>query len=310
MTLLLGNAEQHDVVRRRWLSIYISDLSAASLLDLDELLGTMVRPVVHTLTSLASIDQFFFIRYFEEDAHIRLRLQVAAGKEPAALEAISEAVEASSLRERVAIRRRDYEPELERYGGAVNMNLAELHFEASSALALEVLPPEKRMERKNRLGIGTMSFILMCRAFIGDSREIASLLWRFKAGTRLLVEKSNFSALEIEMLVERRSLESGHTVRVLWEQCGDDYLLPDPLVAFADSLAASASALKDACSQGIVSANGAAMSYKSAVGFLLPSYLHMHANRLGLTRFEELLLAHCIAKAIDSTSDGLRLIQS
>jgi len=51
----------------------------------DALLTRLVAPAVEDLTGCGAIDRFFFLRYAEDGPHVRLRLRVSEGADPAAV---------------------------------------------------------------------------------------------------------------------------------------------------------------------------------------------------------------------------------
>jgi thiopeptide-type bacteriocin biosynthesis protein len=113
----------------------------------DEALTDRIAPLAEEWLRAGVIRRWFFIRYNEGGHHLRVRL---AGDPmtllSVALPALSEVAQAACWRMELGT----YERELERYGGAVGMELSEELFQHDSEAAVQVLraiaddPPEAR----------------------------------------------------------------------------------------------------------------------------------------------------------------------
>jgi thiopeptide-type bacteriocin biosynthesis protein len=104
----------------------------------DDLLRTVVRPVVAEAEAAGTIRGWFFLRYNDPDFHLRLRFHGAPDALlGAVLPALRAAAAAAFAGGRIARLQLDtYEREVDRHGGPDGIELAEQIFHADSAAAL------------------------------------------------------------------------------------------------------------------------------------------------------------------------------
>ena len=116
--------------------VYARLYAAGSLAD--RLLVETVGPLVRSLREAGLVDRWFFIRYADPEPHLRLRLHGTDG--PAILARLHQAV-APALAERRLwkVQLDTYEREVERYGGAAAIDLAEEIFASDSDAVLALL---------------------------------------------------------------------------------------------------------------------------------------------------------------------------
>lgn len=124
--------------RNRWQSFHIFYKN-----DLNILLLNLIAPVLRHWYEQGSISNHFFIRYWEEGQHIRLRIKVSQMRNVDAIGDLNRIYE-SNFRsdfydENFKIQVTDYVQELERYGGIHTIALAERAFEHSSTTVLDLL---------------------------------------------------------------------------------------------------------------------------------------------------------------------------
>jgi thiopeptide-type bacteriocin biosynthesis protein len=107
----------------------------------DRLLQSVIGPTSRALAARGAIDRWFFVRYADPHHHVRWRLRAGA---PSRLEAIRRAVERevaqlhdTRLVERVAYD--TYHREIERYGGAGGIDVAEALFHVDSEAVLDLM---------------------------------------------------------------------------------------------------------------------------------------------------------------------------
>ncbi|MGW2162215.1 lantibiotic dehydratase [Nonomuraea sp. NPDC001699] len=122
----------------------------------DTILQQVVRPLVREAVSDASVDRWFFVRYADPDPHLRLRLHGDPGRLtnevlPALLAACAP-FHAEGMLWRIQVD--TYEREVERYGGADGIVLAERLFHADSDAALKAIEATPRdMDARWRLAL-------------------------------------------------------------------------------------------------------------------------------------------------------------
>lgn len=108
----------------------------------DRLLLELVQPLVAEIMAAGAADRWFFLRYGDPRWHLRLRFHGSpAALRDHVLPALDRRVEPFQ-RQGIAWRLQfdHYEPEVERYGGALAIGIAERLFQSDSELCLELLP--------------------------------------------------------------------------------------------------------------------------------------------------------------------------
>lgn len=107
-----------------------------------ELLSNLVLPLSRSALKAKVALRFFFINYFDDDGlHIRLRFEVEEQRRITAIAKVQRLIE-SCLKENMPLKSykfMEYEPEVERYGGSMAIELAEEHFYHSSKAVLQYL---------------------------------------------------------------------------------------------------------------------------------------------------------------------------
>ncbi|MCF6407048.1 thiopeptide-type bacteriocin biosynthesis protein [Chitinophaga filiformis] len=120
----------------KWLSAYLF-----SNKGLDRVLREQVAPFIQAADSfLQAPSPYFFIRYGEGGPHIRLRLHILQDEEP---------IVKAMLDKYASVRYVPYIPEIERYGNAATITLAEQQFSLCSDYILSLIcDPEWDTTRK------------------------------------------------------------------------------------------------------------------------------------------------------------------
>lgn len=115
----------------------------------DRILLDQIRPLIDSLRRMGLIDRWFFLRYGDPQAHLRLRLRKTAGMGLIRKGELSVALE-EFINDLVAldivsdVQISGYEPEVSRYGGPDVFPLIEEYFEADSDAALLLLGALKK----------------------------------------------------------------------------------------------------------------------------------------------------------------------
>ena len=197
----------------------------------------------------------------------------------------------------------DYEPEWSRYGGEVGMELAERHFEVSSDIVLAYLHDTNTHVRSVRLGQGFQILLHFCLVLLQDRQRICRFLdtyvefWKrnyFSQGVGLL-NKAERSYGRIgrhvgkgirEIVACHQSTSTGRTrLEHRWIEHAQS-LRDDIVTAVATKrLQLPAEANSD------------------AIEYLLTSYIHMTANRLGISIADEVYLAYLIRQGMENLDE-------
>jgi thiopeptide-type bacteriocin biosynthesis protein len=263
----------------------------------DQVLRETIRPLVRELQEAGVIDNWFFIRYSDPDWHLRIRIQGRPDKlHGTALPALHEAIAPLLQDGRVWRMQFDtYDRELERYGGAEGIELAERLFHIDSEAVLEILdllePGDAGLDERWRLALGGMDGWLDAfgfdlpakRALIEGIRKSFAREFRLdehfigRLGDRFRKDRKDLAALLIATREGEHPLWPG--VEVLQRRAR----------RFAPIMAE----LKDLSRAGKLS---------TPLQGLAASHLHMHANRLlrSAQRTQETVLYDYLSRLYES----------
>lgn len=315
-----------------WLSahLFLPSLRATAIYDAsaDCVVNTVIAPLLDAWRSDERACGHFFIRFNELGPHLRLRLRVRTVHADAVSSWVAEQVRArapdadielwapsapavtplsplasddadGSARLLRALRWIAYEPEVERYGGPDAIAIAERVFTASSDLALTLLAGMEAVPRSARLGRALLAFLAMLRSFDDDRTAAAAAAQRYGAAYLHALDGGNASVGPMLArafaggFARQNDVLSRH-VEEIWA-CLHDGETPLAVDAFVTAIAVEREALATLHANGRVIGRGRPTAdWRECVACILPSYLHMANNRLGLTIAEEAYLAHLV----------------
>jgi thiopeptide-type bacteriocin biosynthesis protein len=263
---------------------------------LDQVLRDVVGPVVERALGTAAADRWFFVRYGDPDWHLRLRFhgwpERLHGEVLPALQAAATPLLEDGRLWRLQLD--TYEREVERYGGAEGVELAErlFHVDSQAVLALTAsVPEDARGDVRWRLALLGMHLLLGDLGFDEEGRQAvlrtvrAAYAAEFRADTNLLRQlgdryRKERRGLEALLDAEGEAAENWSPVRAI-------------LRRRSERLAAVVADLRASERAGRLS---------RPVADLAASYLHMHANRLlrSAQRAQELVLYDFLARLYES----------
>ncbi|HEX4962226.1 MAG TPA: thiopeptide-type bacteriocin biosynthesis protein [Thermoanaerobaculia bacterium] len=262
----------------------------------------VIREVVAPLARACRPDavRWFFLRYAEEASHVRLRF-FAPG--PVLEETIWPRVAAAAASSELVVRalRERYEPEVERYGGPWGLALAEELFHRQSETALALLGKIPPGTRPQRLGKGLLAMLVLLFLYRRERQGVAELARSY--GADYLKIWAGDDAQEQEQWLrtfqeafDRQADRLAGYVESAWEalESGDE-LTPE-LDAYRRDMDDVACRLRELFDQGRLRLDGRpAADWDESVDWIVPSYIHMMSNRLGVSIQEESYLSVLIA---------------
>lgn len=301
---------------KRWLSGYVylaEDLSAQ-----DSAIAAVVRPFFRRCGALCRRPDSFFIRYWEQGPHIRIRVKLPA----TALDEAKIILEALVRQDAVAeflgqpssrpsefaasghpsLVWREYEPEILRYGGTEGIAVAERFFAASSKLVLTLIDA-LAAQTLDRRGVGLVSLLALLSSFAQDRADAPSLVRRYAEQFHPVEQRISSSMNpqpSADAALQRQEELLATRIRHWWRLCATPTCLPVPFRRYA----LAADRARDALVRGIAigslvdRAGRTVGSLDEAVTQLCPSYMHMTSNRLGLSNREESYLAGLVSRAL------------
>jgi thiopeptide-type bacteriocin biosynthesis protein len=246
-------------------------------------------------------DRWFFVRYGDPDWHLRLRFHGRpAGLQSEVLPALQGAVRPLLEDGRIWRFQLDtYEREVERYGGAEGIELAErlFHADSEAVLALATLLPEDaRGDTRWRLALLGMDRLLTDFGFDLDTRRAVLRQTREALAAEFHVDADFKHQLGARFRAERKSLEA------LLAPAGG----ASRLASGVEVLRRRSEQLRPVLAELKASARAGRLSVP--LPQLASSYLHMHANRLlrSSHRAQELVLYDFLSRLYESQAAQAR----
>lgn len=292
---------------RTWLSAHLFFESVEGLSDVygrrcDQVLTDVAGPFARRMAKAGLISRFFLVRHGEGGPHVRLRLLGSSGRACRRL--------VSSLEETLASERTlhlewiPYEPEYARYGGRPGVDAAEQLFHLTSELALDLFGEEDGLERSARLGKAALAALVLAHAF-GPRRGELIQFFRFYASgyvRTLIVDPARRREMEARFTrgLERQQARVRDLFTEAWVRLEEGQPLPAPFEGLRRGLAPVRDRLFLLARENRLGPTVPEDGIGSAVSALLPSYVHMTNNRLGIAPPEEAYLAHLMAVVLDA----------
>jgi thiopeptide-type bacteriocin biosynthesis protein len=229
-----------------------------------------VAPLTQELLNGGAADRWFFIRYGDPDRHLRIRFHGSPEIRPA--------VEAALSEQGWQLRMETYEREVERYGGAEGIEVAEEIFHADSDAVVELLSALEDQNHRWRMALLGMDSLLTDLRLELEAKERIARRLRDAFGKEHRIDTRFREKLGQRFRDEREGLERFF-----------DATRPEALRRRAERLTPLADRLQALEQDGRLT---------ESVETLAESFLHMHANRLlrSAHRRQELVLYDFLAR--------------
>ena len=307
---------------RAWLSAHLYFPGRLYGPEADDVVSNVVAPFVEQAAVRAWVDGHFFVRYDDGGPHIRLRVRSSSEAHDDLVRSALVAHARAHWRDveivdgplptgrltgplRRLLRWVDYSPELERYGGADAMRIAEACFEASSRAAIAMLRKLPPGDRPARLGKGLLAMLVLVHTFVPE-RAAARAFVRMYCMSYLAPIAREEGAGDrwretFDTAYANQAAPLARFVSDAWERLEDGEALGSELDAYRGELQTARDALGTLCVAGRVGQNGRIIAtVEEACRRIAPSYVHMMSNRLGVAILEEAYIAHLIDRALAS----------
>ena len=263
--------------------------------ECDEILVEHVAPLLLQLQHRGALDRFFFVRYSLLGPHIRLRM---SGDVAAAQAGVEELANTGHIEVRYV----SYEPETERYGGPRALSVAEQVFHTSSEATLSLVKSSMTV-RPRRLGQTALTMLLQAQVFCDTPVRCAALLGRYHTSHTQIQSPGNSSLASRSARFADAYSRQEAPVRAMVDDFCDRVNAND---AFEEPLQSLALKLRDhrneletlVRSKGVAVRSNPACDWDTCVEQIIPSYIHMTNNRLGVPPAEEALLAYMLSRAM------------
>jgi thiopeptide-type bacteriocin biosynthesis protein len=296
---------------RVWLSAHLHFDGALYGADADAVILDVVAPFFAWCRDEGLADRYFFVRYGSGGAHIRVRVRgapdVVARTIRPALAARVKATGTGADARVSHLRWIDYEPEVERYGGPDALLVAEDIFHASSDTAIALLAPVRGASRSGRLGKGLLAMLTLLHVFIGERASAAALAKYYAEGYLRIIASTDDAARTpwrqaFDFGYHRQAGVLAAYVDEAWRQLCEGDELPGALAEYKVALTARRDALRALCDRRrLATPTGPVRDWPDCLSRILPNYMHMMNNRLGLAVAEESYLGHLTHRVLDAS---------
>lgn len=316
--------------------------------DLQKLLLDAVEPFIRKVMDQKQANSFFFIRYWDKGSHIRLRFKgfqhiVEKKLQPGASRYFSEYFtkhpsvrgtnynladypDAHTWYANDSVHFLPYEPETDRYGGAIGVLIAEQQFEVSSRTVLKILQTmpsptddssvyDRLMGAAIQLHVGLAYCLQMQKKEAKDFFERVYKAWFHRAFTLHKNQTEQLQANEQQALeiFEKRFYSQKQLlvpyINTLWSVLEKNIEFEDEWMnQWLTQMQQICCRLKDAFTHGTLqcpSQNYFQYETNAMQKYLYPiieSYIHMTNNRLGIINRDESFIAFLIYKSLSLTN--------
>lgn len=283
----------------------------------DNIILHVFEPFVTLGTREGWLVGHFFVRYHDDGPHIRLRYR---GRSADSVELLRDrlvdhvqsvwySLELGStgpdgpLTTAPVLRWITYRPEVDRYGGQEAMAVAEQCFEASSTAAFGLLRGLDAADRTARLGKALLAMLVLLHVFTRDLDRATALARKYRRsnlGAFARAEHQDVEWLEaFDAGYDRQATTLPAFVAEAWQRLEEGESLYAELDHYRQDLQPVRESLAQLCSEGRVRHCGRdVVDLELASGLIIPSYIHMTSNRLGITIRDEAYLSHLIERAL------------
>lgn len=298
-----------------WLSVYVYFDGNIYSDYCDDVIRDILAPFIGDKENQKYFEKYFFIRYSDSGSHLRIRFLGDPEKLKVELKPYFEYSVKKKLAvfiannnmndEKFFVRWVPYEPEYKRYGGEEAIKIAEEFFYYSSETAIEIIKLLSRGDKASRLGKGlALMVILLQRFYGGDKEKAAKLVASYSSGyLKAIAKEEKYHEAWVECFDTGFNTQSEKLIELVnsiltFLTEGEE--LPYPLNNYSEHLETVAKKLRSLCvNKGVLILQNPVENWETCLSFIIPSYLHMMNNRLGITIQEEAYLAHLISKGIE-----------
>lgn len=297
---------------RSWVSGQVCFRGGIYTRACDEVLLSVVRPLMTDAAAAGLAAERFFIRYSESGPHVRVRLLPTRGVSPLT---VRDFVECQLERNGVVTtddgshvpdndlswRWVRYTPETDRYGGPQGVKVAEHLFTTSSVAVMSWLAEMRDDRSVTRAGLGLGAMLAALAIFFPEPLAAASRARHYSDACLAMYSRG----LTTVLAKRRQAIESAfgnqadrfrRIVDAYWNGASIDRF-----DGYLDGLREVRALLVRAAADGRIIREGGVLSEREALGLIVPSYVHMTSNRLGLSIGDEAFLAYAIWRATADT---------
>lgn len=307
-----------------WLSAHLYFQGELYSTEGDRVVLAVVKPFVRGCQERNWIERYFFVRYSDPRPHIRLRvygprtvisetvqpalrrhvLHPSGGALDTAVLTASRSNPSTDGQHPISdIRWVPYEPEVERYGGADAVAVAENHFHSSSETCADLLEAIGESDRAVRLGKALLCMVTLAHAFCRDRAEAASFISQYGTSyLRSLAREESQRSRLLGVFESGYKQQADHLILYVneaWRRLESTQSLSSALDLYHHQLRDTERRLRFLHEERrLVQYSVVTETWQTNGRPIANSYLHMMSNRMGVTIPEESYLSYVMNKAM------------
>lgn len=298
-----------------WLSIHIFYKGDIYSSDCDRIILEVIDTYIDKFRNKKIFEKFFFIRYSELGTHVRLRLygnkKILSNQ---GIKTIEQHIENSFPASLFLLPREleknknylwiEYEPENNRYGGIEGIKIAEVFFFYSSICSIELLKEIKNGDKANRLGKGLITMLVLLFVFFEKTEKASSFIKNY--GINYLRPFTNNEKDFIQLTntfndaFDNQSDKMIEYTLAIWSALQEGAKISQILDLYKSNLNTVKNKLFSLQKENLLTKNSNVIeNWDMTLNTIIPSYIHMMNNRLGISIKDESYLAHIIYWSFD-----------
>jgi thiopeptide-type bacteriocin biosynthesis protein len=270
----------------------------------DKFILEVLVPFLETEEYKYLYKKYFFIRYSEAGYHIRVRFFGSTKILEEELRPLFESIIKQNLKEFITRIKKNnpeqtvdenlfymkwvpYEPELDRYGGEEAIKVAEGFFFFSSITAIEIIKRSQDNDRSSKLGKALALMVIMIRKFYIEKENASRFISNYSSNyLKAIAKEEKYHQAWIETFdagFNRQSEKLIELVNDIWEVLDEEGELPEVFDNYSKKIDLISRELKILIENNKIIRSGMVLNVWGSVWFsIVPSYIHMMNNRLGV----------------------------
>jgi thiopeptide-type bacteriocin biosynthesis protein len=200
----------------------------------------------------------------------------------------------------------EYEPEYERYGGELGVDLAERHFEVSSDIVLKLTDETNVHVRSIVMGHAVQLMLQICYGFFGDDEAVGEFLERYREFWQSFYQQDRSRLFPIfDRKYTKMAERLQRRIDEVRENIHDHSQGTEVERKWAAHVRQMRAELGALYKEGKLDLPAEMQSEGAALAYLLTSYVHMTNNRIGVSINDESYLSYLLGRAVDDSRERL-----
>ncbi len=306
---------------KTWISVHLFFKGDIYSNHCDKIILEVIDTFINKFKSEKIIEKFFFVRYNELGSHMRLRLygdkkilndqvikmfeQHIVDSFPLQLFNIPYGIETDKNYLWI-----DYEPEIDRYGGKYGITIAEDFFYYSTLCSIKLIKTMVDGDSSDRLGKGLVSMLVLLYIFFEDQQEASVFIHNYGKNYIKPFAKNEKEIIQLTNAFNNGFYKQSESMikytLTIWEALQEDIDINPILNLYKNKLLCIKNNLFDLQNKNLLSWNSHIFkNWNISIHKIIPSYIHMMNNRLGISIKDESYLAHILHRSLENVNSPI-----